>query len=159
MFLNESEVNVILQQPLFSSPVTESDKDFIFYRGKRQAHLLTIRFNIIPTFSETFMTAYLQDKLTSPPFQLQKQMLASVHYDVLLCNKNVVPFTYYIWVSNTNRASLTMDRQVNMTITYANIARFTENVTNVNVADLQVNFISSDVTVDRVLAIVFTFEH
>jgi len=159
MFLNESEVNVILQQPTFSLPVTESNIDYIFYRGKKKARLLTIRFNMIPTFSETCMTAYLQDKLTSPPFQLQSQVLASVHYDLLLCNKNVTPFTYYIWLSNTNRTSLNMDHQVNMTVTYSNISRFTENVTSVNLSDLQANFISSDVTVDRVLAVVFTFEH
>ena len=159
MFLNESEVKLILQQPLFSSPVTESDKSFIFYRGKRRAHLYTVRFNMIPSFSETFMSAFLQDKLTSPPFQLQSRLRASVHYDLLLCNRTAVPVTYYIWVSNTNCTSLTTDHQVDMMITYANIARFTEQVTNVNLADLDTNFISSDVTVDRVLAVVFTFEH
>jgi len=159
MFLNESEVNIILKQPAFSKPVTESDINYIFYRGRRTVKLLTVRFNMIPSFTEHFMTRFLQDRLTAPPFQLQSQLSVSIHYDLLLCNHNVSPPTYYIWVSNTNRTTLDVDKQIQLTITYDNISRLTENVTRVNISDLEVNFISSDITVERVLAIVFTFEH
>jgi hypothetical protein len=160
MFLNESEVELILKQPIFSTPVTESDLTYTFYRGRKSVNLLTIRFNMTPSFNESWMTSYLQDRLTSSPFQLQSQLLASVHYDLLLCDQNVSPPSYYIWVSNTNRTTLDVDTQTQMTITYDNISRLTEHVTNVNLSDLQqTNFINSDITVDRVLAIVFTFEH
>ena len=159
MFLTESEVNAVLQNSMFSSPVTESDVTYAFYRGMKQANLLTIRFNMIPSFQSSFMVAYLQDKLTSAPYQLQSRILISVHYDLLLCNVNATPKTYYIWRSNTNRTTLNVDHQLNMTISYANIERFCENVTTVSLSDLDSNFISSDVTVDRVLAIVFAIEH
>ena len=43
-----------------------------------------------------------------------------------------------------------MDHQVNMTITYANIPRFCENVTNISIADLHNNFVSSDVETGKV---------
>lgn len=158
MFLTLSEVNLVLAQPIFSLPVTESEVDYILYRGRKQTSLLTVRFNMIPSFNSSFMVAYLQDKLTSPPFQLQSQVLASISYDLLLCNTNATPRTYYVWRSNTNRTTLNVDHQVNMTINYANIARFCENVTNINITDLQADFVSSNVTVDRVLAVVFTVE-
>ena len=159
MFLTESEVNHVLRQPTFSLPVTESTVDYTFYRGSKQVSLLTVRFNMTSDFSASFMTSYLQAKLTTAPYQLQSHILASVHYDLLLCNGNATPKTFYIWRSNTNRTTLNVDHQVNMTKTYANINRFCENVTNVNLSDLQVNFVSSDVTVDCILVIVFTFEH
>ena len=104
------------------------------------------------------MTNYLQDRLTSSPYQLQSTILASVQYDLVLCNINAIPKTFYIFRSNTNRTTLNVDHQVNMSITIDNINRFCENVTNVNIADLDSNFITSDVTVDRILSIVFTFE-
>jgi len=159
MFLSENDVDIILKQPIFSLPVTESDLQYVFYRGQKSVNLLTVRFNFTPSFSQSWMTTYLQDRLTSPPFQLQSQLLASVHYDLLLCNKNVSPPSYYVWVSNTNRTTLDVDKQTQMTITYDNISRLTENTTAINLSDLQVNFINSDITVDRVLAVVFTFEH
>lgn len=159
MFLNESEVELVLKQPIFSLPVTESDITYHFYRGRKNVNLLTVRFNMTPTFNASWMRSYLQDRLTTRPFQLQSQLVVSVHYDLLLCDTKASPPTYYIWVSNTNRTTLDVDQQTQMTITYDNISRLTENVTNVNVSDLQVNFINSDITVDRVLAIVFTFEH
>lgn len=158
MFLTEAEVDIVLSQPTFSLPVTESEVEYSLYRGHKQTRLITIRFNMIPTFSSSFMVAYLQDKLTSSPFQLQSQIVISVNYDLLLCNRNSTPVTYYVWRSNTNRTTLNVDHEVNMTLSYANIARFCENVTNVNISDLQANFISSDVNVDRVLAVVFTVE-
>ena len=132
---------------------------YFFYHGSKQVSLLTVHFNMTSNFCDSFMTTYLQDKLTTTPYQLQSRILASVHYDLLLCNGNATPKTFYIWRSNTNRTTLNVDHQVNMTITYANINRFCENVTNVNLSDLQVNFVSSDVTVDCILVIVFTFEY
>jgi len=90
---------------------------------------------------------------------LNLQILASVHYDLLVCNAKADPKTYYIWRSNTNRTTLNVDHQLNMTITYANINRFCENVTTISLSDLEVNFSASDVTVDRLIAVVFTFAH
>jgi hypothetical protein len=132
--------------------------EYTFYRGNKKARLHTISFNLVPTFSRSFMTNYLQDRLTSSPYQLQSTILASVQYDLVLCNINAIPKTFYIFRSNTNRTTLNVDHQVNMSITIDNINRFCENVTNVNIADLDSNFITSDVTVDRILSIVFTFE-
>jgi hypothetical protein len=158
MFLTASELSIILQQDTFTVPVKESILQYSFYRGKKKAQLHTVHFNMTSTFNTSFMVAYLQDKLTSSPYQLQSTVLASVQYDLLLCNVNAVPKTFYIWRSNSNRTTLNVDHQINMSINYTNINRFCENVTKVNIADLNANFITSDVTVDRILSIVFTFE-
>jgi hypothetical protein len=159
MFLTESEANLVLLQSMFTLPVTESVVNYLFYRGTKKTRLLTVRFNLTPTFSHSFMLAYLQNRLTSAPYRLQSHLIASVHYDLLLCNNDASPKTYYIWRSNTNRTTLNVDHEVNMTITHANITRFCENVTNINMSDLHANFVTSNVTVDRVLAVVFTFEY
>jgi len=52
--------------------------------------------------------------------------------------------------TNTNRTTLNVHHQVNMTITYANIPRFCENMTNISIADLHTNFVSSDVETGKV---------
>ena len=58
-----------------------------------------------------------------------------------------------------DRTTLNVDHQVNMTITYANITRFCENVVNINMSDLHANFVTSNVIVNHILAVVFTFEY
>jgi hypothetical protein len=157
MFLTETELNQILQQPTFSLPVRESKVDYTFYHGKSKTQLHTVHFNITSQFNASFMVAYIQDTLTSSPYQLQSTILASVQYDLILSNVKANPKTFYIWRSNSNRTTLNVDQQENLTINYANINRFCENATHVNLADLNANFINSDVIVDRVLSIVFTF--
>ena len=158
MFLTESEVGVVLQQPTFALPVTESRVDYEFYRGRKKVNLLTIRFNMIPSFTESMMLAHLQHRLITSPYELQSQIVASVQYDLLLCNTETSPPTFYIWRSNTNRTTLNVDYETTLTLSYDHIKRLCDNVTHVNLSDLQANFVNSHVTVDRVLTIVFTFE-
>lgn len=158
MFLTESEVNFMLQQPTFALPVTESLVHYKFYRGRKKVNLLTLRFNMTPTFSSTFMTGFMQDKLTSPPYKMHSTIAASVEYDLLLCNSRATPPTYYIWRANTNQSNLKVDHQVTMSINPVNIGRFCEDVTTIDLADLQTNFENSDVIIDRVLGIVFSIE-
>ena len=94
MFLTESEVNTVLQQSIFTLPVTESVVDYLFYRGTKKTSLLTVRFDLTPTFSHSFMLAYLQNGLTSAPYCLQSHLVASIHYDLLPCNTDKSPKTY-----------------------------------------------------------------
>jgi len=61
------------------------------------------------------------------------------------------PITY------SDQTTLNVDHQVSMTITYANITRFCENVVDIYMSDLHTNFVTSNVIVNRILAVVFTF--
>jgi len=65
MYLTESEVNVLLQEPLFSLPVTEFKQNYQLYQGNRKVTPRTIRFNLVPNFEPSIIQAYLQEKLTS----------------------------------------------------------------------------------------------
>jgi hypothetical protein len=160
MFLTQSEADLVLNLPQFSVPVTESSVDYTFYRGgKKKTSVLTVRFNLTPAFARSYMLSYLQDRLTSHPYTLQSRVVASVHYDLLLRNlaDEDRTKTYYIWRAHTNHATLNVDQETTLTINHANITRFCQTATDVNPADLNANFITSAVVVDRVLAIVFSF--
>ncbi len=160
MFLTESEVNVLLQNPLFTSPVTESEQDYILYRGSRKVTPLTIRFNLVPTFERSFMQAYLQEKLNSY-YRLGSLISMSVQYDFVLCNHNAIPKTFYIWRANTNQTTLDKDGDddidVKISLTNNNVSQICNNAMSFDFDQLNLNFVTSDVTVDRVVAIVFTF--
>jgi hypothetical protein len=158
MYLTESEVNVLLQEPLFSLPVTEFKQNYQLYQGHRKVTPRTIRFNLVPNFEPSIIQAYLQEKLTSY-YRFGSELSISVQYDFLLCNYNATPKTFYIWRANTNQTTLEKDDDIDVKITlnYYNIKQICTNATSIDFDQLNINFVTSDVTMDRVLAIVFTF--
>lgn len=163
MFLTLSEVNVLLQNPLFTLPVIETVREYQFYRGRRKVTALTVRFNLVPTFDLSFMKAALPDKLLSY-HPLGSHVSVAVRYDLLLRSNSMddsgtMTPSYYIWRANTNQTTLEDNNlDVTMPLTYPNIDQMCEKAVNINLHDdLNIEFVNSDVVIDRVLAILLTF--
>jgi hypothetical protein len=162
--MNISEVNTLLQNPLFTAPVTESIQDYEFYRGRRKVTIFTVRFNVVPTFNVLFMRAELPYKLLSH-FPMGATLSVAVTYDLLLRSNphnddDDSPPSYYIWRANTNQRSL--DREDNdfdktMYLTDNSVFKLCENAARININQLNIEFADSGVSVDRVLSIVLTF--
>jgi hypothetical protein len=165
MYMNISEVNTLLQNPLFTAPVTESIQDYEFYRGRRKVTIFTVRFNVVPTFNLLFMRADLDDKLSSH-YPRGVTLSVAVTYDLLLRSNprddddDISPPSYYIWRANTNQRSL--DREDNdfdktMYFTDHNVFTLCKNAARIDANELNIEFADSDVSIDRVLTIVLTF--
>jgi len=164
MYMNISEVNTLLQNALFTDPVTESIQDYEFYRGRRKVSIFTVRYNLVPTFDLKFMQTDLVDKLLSH-YPRGITLAVAVNYDLLLCSNprddDNSPPTYYIWRANSNQRSL--DREDNnfdktMYFRDENVDTLCANAVGIDVADqLNIEFVSSNVSIDRVLSIVLTF--
>ena len=60
MYLSEHELNAILQTPYYSQPYSTSFVNYTFYRGRYNANVLTVRFNVQnDMFNETFIQGIL----------------------------------------------------------------------------------------------------
>ncbi len=154
MYLNQHQLNVILQSPYYALAVTENVTDYGFYRGRRNVRVLTLRFNLIATFDENRMIQSIFTTLLNY-FPLDARLLGSVNYDLLLCDPELQSF--YIWRANTNQAHYNVSQETPFVLNYANVYRFCQNSSHVHVPDLAINFRSSKVVIDRILAIVLTF--
>ncbi len=154
MYLNQHQLNAILQSPYYALPMTENMTDYMSYRGRQNVRVLTIRFNMIPTFDENTMIQTILNMLTNH-FPIDARLLASINYDMLLCDPQQESF--YIWRANTNQAHYNVSQEIPLILNYANVFRFCQNSSHVHVPDLALNFRTSNVVIDRMLAIVFTF--
>jgi len=149
-------VQSILRSPYYAAPLTENMLEYEFYRGRTKASVLTLRFNVTPTFHPGFVQQTILTTLMSR-FPLQTKLLGSVHYDLLLVDR--LSQSYYIFKANSNQRRFDEANERLFTLTYANVQRFTRDIADFNVGDLDVYFASSKVNVDRVLAVVVTFVH
>jgi hypothetical protein len=162
MFLTKDEVTFILQKPFFSAPVTESDKEYMFYRHRTNIHLYTVRFNLTPTFSVNRMLATLQISLFQR-FPVESLLHVSIMHDLLLCSDpRAEPESFYIWRANTNRHVIDDNNEdhheFEMNLSQYNVIKLCHSVLQMNPDDFNPYFVNSSVTVDRVLSLVLTFE-
>ena len=166
MYLTDTELTAILRNPYYTTPFTTSLCRYRFYRGRTNASVVTVRFNIAVhgTLDEPFIRSTLFDHV-SEHFGLHTTLRASVLYDVLL--ENIVvdddePHervrSFYIWRANTNRRTFddTAD-EILMSLNLPNMTRFVTDAVQVHVPDLNIQFTSSKVSINRLLALVFTF--
>ncbi len=156
MHMTRADLNLVLNNAFFTEPMTVNRSAYMFYRGRNRGNVLTVRFNLIPSFNEQWMSRNLVQVLDSH-FDMQERILGSVRYDLVLRSSNADPTTYYIWRANTNQSEFDENDKVSIIYTPANIHRFCRNSSNVNIKDLNIFFSASHVTVDRCLAIVFSF--
>ncbi len=156
MHMTRADLNAVLNNAFFTDPMTVNRSAYMFYRGRHRVNVLTVRFNLIPSFDEQSMSRNLVQVLDSH-FDMQERILGSVRYDLVLRSSDADPTTYYIWRANTNQSEFDENDEVSIAYTPANIHRFCRNSSNVNINDLNIFFSASHVTVDRCLAIVFSF--
>ena len=156
MYPTREQIDVYLNQPLFSDEYTESSKKYVFYRGKLNVTVFTLRFNYLPTFSEDLLFQIVSTKLMSM-YPIQTRLLGSFQYDLLLCNNDANPKTYYIWRSNSNQRNFDEAHEILFSLNYVNTHRFVQAVVQNNFNDLNTNFLNSKVTIERPLSVVLSF--
>ncbi len=156
MYLSKSQLDHILKQPFFSNQVTEDMTHYVAYRGKLNCAVYTVRFNMNVKFDEHYMKDYLIGNVMKN-FRLGSRLLASIQYDFLLVDPNSNPPSYYIWKANSNLSTFNHDNENLLTLTYDNLFRFMQNAAVVDIPSLAINFRASNVIIERVLAIVFSF--
>jgi hypothetical protein len=154
MRLTQAEANVVLQFPFFTAPTTESLVDYEFYRGHLNTSVFNVRFNTLPSLSQSFIDNFLIEKLFAM-YALNSTVLASVSHDLLL--KQPTTNSYYIWKANTNQRSFDEGSEIVLTLNANNIHRFASTITNFNPADLNIYFNNSNVIVEKILAYVCGF--
>ena len=156
MYPTREEINKILEHPLFTSEFTESSKKYVFYRGKLNVTVYTLRFNFLPSFDEDFMLRTVTTKLMSS-YPMQTRLLGLFQYDLLLRNSEADPNTFYIWRANSNQKKFDEAHEISFSLNYANIHRFVQAVVQTSIPDLNINFHSSKVVIERPLSVVFSF--
>jgi len=155
IYVTERDMLSIISSDRFSVPVTMSTKKYTSYRGRHAATVITLRFNVTsPDYSVAFMSRNVIHVLDEH-FSLQMFLTCCADYDFVLRKSN--SNSYYIWQANSNRARYNETNEVTMNFTHANVKRFCEEAAQVSVPDLELNFLSSDCIIDRLLAITISF--
>jgi len=102
LYLSHLQLQSILQNPYYSSPYTVSHHEYTFYRGEIKTHVLTLRFNRLPTFTPTLLHQVLLEHLFET-FPRYATLIVTLDADVLLRGGDTPPWSYYIWRANSNR--------------------------------------------------------
>jgi len=156
MYLNEQQVNRILNTPHFSQSFTESFFTYVLYRGRYNAKVYTVRYNVKPALTEDFIFNHLYSELQLR-FPHRSHLKASIKYDLLLCNPTLNPVTYYIWRANSNERHFVDQNEISLNNLPEDIFNFIRGSPTVDVENLNINFETSSIVVCRVLAVVFSF--
>jgi hypothetical protein len=156
MYITEDQLNSLLNSSYFQDPVTKSIVKYALYQGRLNTTVHTLRFNLIEGFNEDFMIQTVLNHLMFH-FPLNTRMLASISYDLVLVDPKADPKTYYLWRANSNSVHFNAVEEIQFTLTYDNVYRFVSNSSNVHIPSLNINYESSSVVIDRVIAIVFSF--
>jgi len=156
MYLTAHQCEMILHSPHFSTPLTESWTDYLYYRGKLHASVLTLRFNNSPNvapWTETEVERVLEERLYSS-FGSMAAVTVIVDYDVLLRDGRD---SFYIWRSNSNRHHFDQTQEFQMIILPAAINKLSTTLCTDPRLILDQMFVHSNVNVDRLLAVVCSF--
>ncbi len=147
---------MVLKIPYYSNRVTETLTDYAAYRGKLSCKVYTMRFNFTSQFNNEYMIDYVLRNVMNN-FKTGSRISASIQYDLLLVDPTSNPSSYYIWRANTNLHTFDYDNELNIYLSYNNLFRFIHEASHIDIPTLSLNFRSSNVTIERVLAVVFTF--
>lgn len=154
MYLTPAQVQSILESPYFTQQATDSVIEYANYRGRFNAKVYTARFNLTENFNQTFMNQFLINNLLTH-FPLNTRLLGSVQYDLLL--HNPTDNSFYIWRANSNQNNTQIGPETMFFFTYNNIFRLIQNAAQIHIPDLNIFFTASNVIIDKVIAIVFSF--
>jgi hypothetical protein len=154
MYLTEVQVNRILDSPYYSDRVTYNFICYELYRSRRKAEVTTLRFNLTASVSPQFVKFTIMEELQSR-YQIATSLLGSVQYDLLLLDHSKE--SYYIFRANSNQTYYNEESEIRFSLNYHNVHQLCEDALQINLADLNVAFESSKVSIARALAIVFTF--
>lgn len=156
MYLTAAQVRSILDVPYFTQQATDSVIEYANYRGRFNAKVYTVRFNLTENFDQTFMNRFLINNLLVH-FPLNTRLLGSVQYDLLLHNPTDEENSFYIWRANSNQSNTQIGPETMFFFSYNNIFRIIQKAAQIHIPSLNIFFSTSNVVIERVIAIVFSF--
>jgi hypothetical protein len=156
MYLTISQVNQLLATPRYTVPFTESVLSYALYRGRYNAEVYTVRFNNIPSLDEDFIFTHLYTELQNC-FPTKSHFQASIKYDLLLKNPRHDPITYYIWRANSNHYNFNENDEILLPHSQESLFQFVNNCTTIDIDRLDIEFQNSNVVVEKILSLVFSF--
>ncbi len=153
-YLSRTELESLLRNEWFTNPMSVHVHHYSNYRGRTNANVLTIRFNMNINFNETNMIESVI-QTTMNHFSSRQTVLGLIEYDLLLMQPN--PESFYIWRANSNISRNIPNAEQTLPLTYDNLFLFIRKAARVLPTDLEVHFRTSNVVINRIIAIVFTF--
>jgi len=154
-YLTRLELIQLLKNRWFTETMSSHVHQYACYRGRINATVLTLRYNIhLPNFDEDSMIESVIRE-TMNQFSSQRQILGLIEYDLLLMNPE--PESYYIWKANSNVARNLPNSEETIALNYDDLFLFIRNESRINPSDLDVYFSSSNVVINKIIAVVFTF--
>jgi hypothetical protein len=153
-YLSRPELEQLLRNDWFTNPMSMHVHNYHNYRGRTNANVLTLRFNMNVNFNEDNMIESVI-QTTINHFSSQQTVLGLIEYDLLLMQPD--PESFYIWRANSNISRNIPNAEQTLRLNYDNLFLFARNAARVIPTDLEAHFRTSNVIINRVIAIVFTF--
>jgi hypothetical protein len=157
--MNKSELSHLLKKEYFQRFLHKNVSQFALYRGHFNATVLTLKYSIlVPEFTENNMIdSILKEVFNFFPPQ-QKSVRALIEYDVVLkaFPLDQIEDSYYFWKANSNRNSVP-NSETMLQLTHDAIFMYIRNAAQINPTDLDLYYVNSNVSVDRITSIIFTF--
>lgn len=88
-------------------------------------------------------------------FANEQEIVGLVEYDIVLRKPNRDSF--YIWRANSNVARRLPNAEQNLAVDFDELFLYIRNALLINPVDLNVYFRTSNVNIEKIIAIVFTF--
>jgi hypothetical protein len=152
MYYTKEQLNTLLKTPYFSDPSTVSTINYFMYRGLYNITVTTIRFN--NTFDVLSIVQQVMTTLLTK-FLINTKLLGAVGYDLVLSDST--NSSMYLWRSNSNYRAFDSFNENVLFLNYNSLYRFIQEGVNVDMHSLNTNFHNSNVTVYKIVAIVFSF--
>lgn len=151
-YLSRSELQSVLNNNFFKTDSVHLNK-YALYRGKTEAKVLTLRFNLNTAFDEDMVVNKILSHIVEH-FPSQRSLLALIEYDLVLMRHE--PESYYIWRANSNTSTVPYEER-KLNVTFDDIFMFCRQSMRVNPSDLDVYFRNSSVVIHSIIAVVYTF--
>jgi hypothetical protein len=156
MWIPAEQLDPVLKHHWYMSKYTESNLNYTLYNNRSQVKVYTLRFNLrSQNFSHENMLEEMINKVFSH-FPKAESIIGSIQYDMLLVStKEDVP-SYYLWRANSNHRTLPTEETL-LKKDHNQLYLFGQKAMEANLAELNIQFQSSDVVIQELLTIVFTF--
>jgi len=154
-YLTAHQCRQILRHSHYTQPMTESWTDYLFYRGRLHASVLTLRFNWAASPTPASLETMLMDTLYTY-FTPTETVTVIVDYDLLL-RHSTVPDSFYLWRANSNRHHFDSGVEFELRLDPASLRTLTTTLLSDPRPVLDQNFLSSHALVDRILTVVVSF--
>ena len=154
-YLTLQELNQLLQHERFTQFESFHVHRYALYRGRMNATVLTCRYNIeSPQFTQDRMIESVIQR-TMQQFANEQRIVGLIEYDIVLRKPNRDSF--YIWRANSNVARHLPNAEQNLAVDFDELFLYIRNALLIHPVDLNVYFSTSNVNIEKIIAIVFTF--